>query len=446
MKLKYLFLLMILWVNRILANDTISISAKEKEQRWNIHFQTTVVGQFKTKMKVPYTGTNSLTRNREFKTSLTGTVFFGLRMWKHAELYINPEISGGEGLSGAVGIAGFTNGEIVKVGNPKPMVYLARAYWVQQIPIGKNKQYELADNDANQLRTKQYKQSFNIIAGKFGLTDFFDNIDYSNDPRTKFLNWSLMSAGAWDYAADVRGYTLSLLTQYVNNTWDAKFAIALLPKIANGAKLEYNIRKALSYNAELIKSFTIKQQAAKIGLCLYLNSANMGNYKTAINNYIQQHDSIPDITTTRALHRKKAGFSLYYQQAINNNCGVFTRVSWSDGKNETWAFTEIDHSLSFGSQCMGTKWKRPNDYIGAAYVLNGISKEHRQYLADGGYGFIIGDGKLRYGMEHIIEMYYNLQIKKYISIMGDYQLVVHPAYNKDRGPVNVFSLRLHVSI
>ena len=421
-------------VSNIIAQDSL------KPQRLNIHFQTTYIYQIKPSFNSPYEGINSLTGKPEKENSITATLYVGARLWKDAEVYINPEIAGGSGLSGATGMAGSSNGETFRVGDPSPTLYSARYYLKQTFALSKER--SLQDDNANQLSIYQPKNYLSLWFGKFSLGDVFDQNAYCNSPRTQFMNWSLMNDGAWDYAANVRGYTYSFTSVLQLNSFTYKLSFATLPKEANGKALNTDFKDsfAVGINAEVDKSFSINEKEAHIKLLAFYNRANFGNYEEAV-----KTTGIPDVTATRKLGRTKTGFEVNADVQLNKTEGLFTRAGWNDGKNETWVFTEIDRTACIGISFNGNKWKRKDDNAGIAAVLNGISKEHRNYIAKGGSGFILGDGKLNYGAESIAELYYNFKPsdKLPLWLTADYQFALNPGYNKDRGPVNIFSFRVH---
>jgi high affinity Mn2+ porin len=422
-----------------------NLFAQEKEENnelkcFNFHYQLTTITQGHQGFSAQYSGTNSLLNTSESKTSVTATMYFGMRLWKGAELYLNPELSGGGGLSGAVGIAGFPNGEIYRVGNPTPVITPARFYLKQTFNF-KGKRENIEDA-ANQLNGNQSNNRLTLVAGKFSLTDFFDNNTYSHDARMQFMNWSLMDDGAWDYAADTRGYTYGIYSEYYRNLWAARFAAVLVPKSANGLELDTRIKDAYSINFELEKSFKLFKRNSVLRLVFYRNAGQMGNYRLATDDTTYHMD----ITQTRIYSRSKNGFGLNFEHELYKDAGIFIRTGWNDGKNETWAFTEIDRTISAGLLLTGSMWKREDDRTGIAFVVNGLSKDHKDYLSKGGYGFIIGDGKLNYASEMILEVFYEIRLFKVLYLTADYQLVINPAYNKDRGPVNIWSIRSHVEM
>lgn len=409
------------------------------KKRFNLHFQQTVITQTKPGFNAPYSGDNSLLPIHETASSLTTTLFGAARLWKGAEAYFNPEMSGGKGFSQTLGLAGFTNGETFRVGSPEPAIYIARAYLTQTFGWG-NEIDTLAD-DQNQLAGFRKKRYFSITAGKFGLSDFFDNNAFSHDARSQFMNWSLMANGAWDYPANTRGYVIGAVFELGQPDWSLRLATTMVTNSANGAIWDGKIGKAHAFTLEYEKRYQIGGEKGIIRLLAFNNAAMMGSYRLAI----AQNPLAPDVTATRAYGRNKYGFGINLEQNINSNLGVFAKTSYNDGKTETWAFTEIDRSVSIGAVLNGNSWKQKDAEIGLAFVGNGIAKDHRNYLAAGGYGFIIGDGKLNYAPEMIAEVYYKVNVyQKKFFLSPDYQFILNPAYNKDRGPVNAFALRAHV--
>ena len=427
-------ILFVFTVNAALAQqDTV------KQQRFNFHFQQTIITQTKPSFNAKYTGGNSLSTSNETATSLTTTFYGGARLWKGAEAYFNPEMSGGSGLSKTLGVAGFPNGETFRVGAAEPKIYIARLYLTQRFEWGKEKD-TIAD-DLNQLAGLKSKRYLSFTAGKFGMADYFDANAFSHDPRTQFMNWSLMSNGAWDYPANTRGYVIGLYAELGQPTWALRFAYTMVTTTANGAIWDERIGKANSQTLEYEKRYAIGGQKGTFRVLGFSNNGKMGNYREAL----ALSPVAPVVDTTQRYGRHKYGFGLNAEQNLSKDFGVFAKASYNDGKTETWFFTEIDRSVSFGGTLNGQSWKRKNDEIGLAFVGNGISKPHRDYLAAGGYGFIIGDGKLNYGTEMLAELYYKIDaFQEKFFITPDYQFIMNPAYNRDRGPVNVFSVRAHI--
>ncbi|MBS1783409.1 MAG: carbohydrate porin [Bacteroidetes bacterium] len=416
---------------------------KDSNDRFSLHFQTTYVYQYKPQFRSPYESSNSLIGAEEHQNSLTSTLYLGARLWKGASIYINPELAGGSALSGAFGMGASSNGETFRVGNPAPTLFLGRAYLMQEFPLSSREEYN--ESDANQFQGMFPLDYFRIYVGKYALGDMFDNNSYSNSPRTQFLNWALMNNGAWDYAADVRGYTYAFTVELQQKSMNYKISLAAQPLEANGPKLNTNLEEANAINAEVSHSYKIGQRKGMVRLLGYRNAAYSGNYRLAM----AQLPDTPNIVATRqfGVMRTKYGLGLNAEQEITNYIGAFARLGWNDGKNETWAFTEIDQTASLGISLNGEWWHRKEDGAGVAVIASGLSKDHRDYLADGGYGFVLGDSKLNYGSEFVAELYYSYKPSRLpIWFTGDYQFVQNPSFNKDRGPVNIFSLRLHVQL
>jgi hypothetical protein len=414
---------------------------------WTTHFQTTVIGQQHLAFKSLYSGDNSLADTVEpVATSLTATLFLGRKLWKGAAFYFDPEVSGGNGLSFATGVAGALNGETYRVGAVQPEVFIARAYLQQYIPLG-NTAYEHIDDDVNHVAGTIPVNRITISAGKFAIADFYDDNTYSKDPRTQFLNWSLWANGAWDYPANTRGYTFGLVAELIKPRWSLRLSSVAVPRIANYHVMEYNIH-AHSETLEFEHNFSINKHPGNIRFIVSNTYSRAPSYADGINAIATNDTLLLNVIKGEVENPnyggKKFGLGLNAEQELTNNIGFFSRIGWNDGKYASWAFTEIDQTINAGLSIKGTKWKRSNDVFGIAGVSNGISKDHRDFLKEGGYGFIIGDGNLNYGNETILETYYNAQLTKFFWLTFDYQFVSHPGYNKDRGPVNVFALRGHV--
>ncbi|MES2003370.1 MAG: carbohydrate porin [Bacteroidota bacterium] len=415
-------------------------SIRPLDKKYSLHWQATFIPQYHFNFRSPYAGANSLMASEPVRASVTATAFLAYKPFKNTYLVFNPEAAAGKGLSKTLGIAGFPNGEVYRVGDPKPQPFIARLYVEQRFPLSKRKEY--IEEDANQLAETTNKDYLSLIVGKFSLTDFFDDSQLSHDPRTQFMNWSLMGSGAWDYPANTRGYTLGAVLQAVYHDWSFRTALSSVPIEANGPELQFKWSKAMGLVWEIGKEKLIewdKKSSTTVHTGIFWNRAHMGNYQQSISN---AGSGVPDITDSRLYGRDKWGGYISFE----NDFGwahQFIKGSWNDGKNETWAFTEIDRSNAMGFQFDGEKWGRKTDKLGFAFVRNQLSDVHRNYLAKGGYGFLIGDGKLNYDSEKIVELYYSWNISRKIFLSPDYQFVTNPGYNKDRGPVHIVSLRLH---
>ncbi len=320
--------------------------------------------------------------------------------------------------------------------------YLARLMLRQIIPLSHER--AAADRDEFHLATSLPVRRIEFRFGKFDLADFFDLNTWGSDSHLKLLNWTIDNDGAYDYAANTRGYTDGAILEYDDHWWTARFAEVLEPKVANGINLDADIARARAANLELVASGKlIAQRAGVVRLLSYLNTANMGNYDKAIAEFLDHETSTPDIVATRRQGRHRYGFGLNLEQEITSQVGVFARLGWSDGHNESFAYTEDDRTLEVGGFSMGGSWHRRNDRAGAAFVANGIVAAHQQYLALGGLGFLLGDGGLTYGPEKIVEAFYTAHLWRGFFASFDLQHVNDPGYNRARGPVTVGGLRFH---
>lgn len=434
--------------NCLLAQAPAADNTKEIDSthtsRLNLHFQTTYIYQDQPAFYAQYSGQNSLKTAHDKENSMTATLMFGAKLWKGAEIVINPEIAGGEGLSGAYGMAASTNGETFRVGDPAPALYLARGYFTQTFRLGKSSKNFVPEgaNEPGGMKPVNYVK---ILVGKTSLGDLFDNNTYSNSPRTQFINWCLMNNGAWDYAANLRGYTDVFAVIVQNGAMAYKAALAALPVVANGLELNTDLSQEYSLNMQVERAMKIHNRPLNTRLLGYLNNGDMGNYTQAIQNTIP--GNVPNVVATRQYGRTKYGFGLSTDYQVNGYTGVFMRAGWNDGINETWCFTEADEILSGGISMNGDLWKRKNDVVALAVDVNGLSSTHRTYLADGGLGFQLGDGGLSYAHETLTEIYYCYKVSaNNIWLTTDYQFALNPGYNSVRGPVNVFTFRVHVEL
>jgi high affinity Mn2+ porin len=407
---------------------------------WSLHFQATAVIQAHGHFNADYSGQNSLDPDPENELSLTATLFLGRRLWEGAAVYADPEISGGAGFSRTLGIAGFPNGEITRVNQEKPIAYIARLYVEQTFDLGGDA--VKAEAGPNQLAGTTTDRRLTLRVGKFSAADVFDDNKYTHDPREQFLNWCLMDNGAWDYPADTRGYTGGITAELALKEWTVRYGFMMMPKFANGQPLDWKVFINHGQAAELDHANAIFNRPGVIRFLAYLNNAHMGSYRQTIDTPAANMD----ITQTRRDGRPKFGFGINGEQELTDDLGVFFRAGWNDGRTESFAFTEIDRTFTAGASWKGTLWQRPLDTVGAAFALNGLSPDHEAYLAKGGTGFIIGDGRLSYAPETIVELYYQIVLRENLSVTFDYQFVDHPAYNRDRGPVDwIWGVRVHVS-
>ena len=412
---------------------------------WSYHFQATAIAQGHGSFPSSYAGKNSLKSDNEVKETFTSTFYLGKRLGENTELYINPELTQGKGLSNTLGIAGFPNGEATHAGSSGTSLTERNVLWVSlarifvRHTINLGDKLEMIEPDKNQLAGQQALKRFTITAGKLSAADIFDKNNYANDARTQFLNWALVNNGAWDYPADSKGYTVGLALELNQEEWAARLGSFMVPRVANGPDLDLHFWKAFGTVGELERRYEILNRKGVIRLLGFINRAHMGKYKDAIDS------SDVDVTESRK-YRYKFGSGINLEQALTDDLGGFMRLGWNDGRTESWSFAEIDRTASLGLSLKGARWHRSNDTVGLAWVINGISKDHRDYLKAGGLGFMLGDGNLSYEGERCLETYYNLNIIKGTFLTFDYQLINNPGYNTDRGPVSVFSMRIHFEV
>ena len=314
-----------------------------------------------------------------------------------------------------------------------PDASICRAYIRQTIGFGGGK---VANDDG--LGGKKDVRNLTLTVGHLSAKDIFDNNAYANDSRTQFMNWSLMANDAWDYPANTLGFTNGAAAELNTRVWSGRLGIFQVSKVANGLRLDWNLAHAWSAVAELERRYSPKGHAGSIRLSAYDTRAHMGNYQETID-----APSLDEDIALTVAYRYKYGFGINLDQEIRKNLGFFARLGWSDGKNQTFEFTDVDRTVTTGLSLKGTGWKRPEDTVGLGLVMNGISAAHRQYLAAGGLGITLGDGALDYSAERIVETYYNCAIAKHFQLTVDYQFAQDPAYNRARGPVNLFALRMH---
>ncbi|MGM3276069.1 carbohydrate porin [Ralstonia sp. 24A2] len=407
-------------------------------ERWNIHGQFTNVTQWHPSFRSPYSGTNSLTADNNNKETTDVTLYLGLRLWKGAELYANPEIDQGFGLSNTVGLAGFSSAEAYKVGKNDPYHKLPRLFLRQVIDLGGEQQ--AVESGPNQLAGSHSANNLTITVGKFSVVDIFDTNTYAHDPRGDFLNWAVVDAGAFDYAADAWGYTRGLAVEWTQSWWTLRGGLFALSKEPNSVTIDTTWKQY-----QWVGEFEARQnwfgRPGKVKLLAFATRGRMGGYGDAVN-LAQQTGNTPDTGLVRRL-AWRPGIAVNLEQEVTDDLGVFARASMNDGSKETFEFTDINQSVSAGLSLKGTRWGRPNDTFGAAVVVNGLSGAARQYFAAGGMGVLIGDGALNYGTERIAELYYNFAVIKHLTLGLNYQYVVHPAYNRDRGPVSIVGARIH---
>ena len=400
---------------------------------WDIHMQSTVVGQGHPSFPADYTGANSLTPGASARETISVDVTGGVRLWRGGEFFGDLLMWQGYGLSSTLGLAGFPNAEAYRVGKTYPDLFLCRAYLRETIGFGGEK--EATDDELGGAREVR---NLTLTVGHLSATDIFDSNVYAKDSRSQFMNWVLVNNGAWDYPADSLGFTNGAAAELNTRAWSGRVGIFQVSKFANGIRMDWNLSHAWSSVAELERRYALRGHAGAVRLLAYDTRAHMGSYQATLDN-----PSLGENIYLTAAYRYKYGFGLNLEQEIRKNLGAFARLGWSDGKNQTYEFTDVDRTATAGLSLKGVAWRRPEDTVGLAVVVNGITAVHRQYLAAGGLGITVGDGALDYGTERMVEAYYNWKIAKHFHLTTDYQFAQNPAYNHVRGPVNIFALRFH---
>jgi high affinity Mn2+ porin len=434
------------------TDDAPTMFPHSETSRFYIAGQANIIFQADGPFHSPYEGTNSFLGRGEYKTSLLGTLYLAAQLRRdprtESEALCDLESSGGRGLSEALGLAGFTNLDVVRNPTLGPVPYMARAQLHQTIGFT-NKLVEGTRTQFS-LATQVPERRLEFHVGKMSLPDYLDLNSIGTDSHLQFMNWTVDNNGAWDYAADTRGYTFAAVAEYYDKAWSARYALALMPTVANGIDLDWNLRRASGQNWEfelrkaLLGSLLPADRKGVIRVLGYVNHAHMGLYREANKAFLSGKDPTPEITKHETYGAVKYGFTLNAEQELTTNLRAFTRIGWNEGQHESFAYTEVDQTVEFGGDYSGRGWSRPYDKLGVAFVSNAIKADHQAYLKLGGLGFLLGDGNLNYAREDILESYYNLHTWRGIYYALDLQYINHPGYNKVRGPVLVESVRMHV--
>jgi len=408
---------------------------------WDLHGQFTAVSQFHPAFNSPYQGTNSLDPGFSEKETTDLTAFVGVRLWEGAAAYVNPEVDQGFGLDGTEGMAGFPSGEAYKVGARNPYFRLPRAFVRQVIDLGGQAPATSLPDGPNQLAGPMPADSLTITVGKYSVVDIFDTNRYANNPKADFLNWSLINSGAFDYAADAWAFTYGAAAEWTQSWWTLRGGVFALSQVPNSRDIDGTFDQF-----ELVEESEERHEflgrPGKLKVLAYINRGRMGKYEDAVA-LARQTSSVPSTALVRR-YASRPGLAMNFEQELGADLGAFARLSLNEGAQEAYEFTEINKSLAAGLSLRGDRWDRPDDTVGLAAVINGVSSAARDYLAAGGLGVLIGDGRLpNYGFEKIVETYYSRQIVEHLTIAADFQYVLDPAYNRDRGPVAIFALRVH---
>ena len=438
---RFIIALWVLFVWPARAQD--STPQGEESENWNLYYQATSIGDDHGTFNAPYTGPLSLEDYPERDVSLTTTLFFTARLEQNTFFVFNPEIAGGKGFSDVDGLADPPNGEIPRVASATPKPYIARLYIQHDFGFGRTKQRQ--ESDENQLAGDRPVNRYSIYAGRFTITDFFDNNNYTHDPRTQFMAWGVMYNGAWDYPADTRGYTWGIVHELNTRKWAFRYGIVAEPKVANGSQFDRRLFRDHGQVWEAERRWSPGGRNGTVRILGYDNRDQGGNYQQALN-LARATGTTPNVNLTDRIGTLKYGTGVSFDQAFTADLGIFTRLGWNDGRTQSFAFTAIDRLASGGVSLKGTRWHRKDDVVATSLTVGGLSAVHREYLAAGGLDFLIGDGRLNYAPEYVWESYYSARVTGGLYATFDLQRDTNPAYNHDRGPVMIYSLRLHMEL
>jgi hypothetical protein len=420
-----------------------AFAQSEDTEDFTARYQVTYNTQSHPAFRSSYAGENSMTAAADRMFTFSATAHWGARLWQGGEIYFNPELAAGVPFAGnLVGLGGFTNGEITRAAGSQPKPYLQRLFLRQTWNQGGER--EKVESDFNQMAGSVDKNRFVLTAGNFSTLDVFDDNAYAKDPRTQFMNWGNWTYAAYDYAADARGFGVGLAGEWYRNEWVFRFARMSGPQEPNGLKIDFALAKHYGDQLEVEHAHTLLNQPGKVRVLAWRNRAVVASFNEATA-YLKAHPGTnpQSFFDVRNGEKIKYGLGFNLEQAITPSVGYFLRAMKADGRTETYAFTEVDNSISTGVRLLGDLWGRADDVVGVAWLRNGLSKERREFLEAGGISYFIGDGHLRYQPEQILETFYSFKIAKGTWLTADYQRIQNPAYNANRGPVNVYALRAH---
>lgn len=418
----------------------------ENAMYW-ISGQANIIFQGRIPFHSAYEGTNSFRNSAEYKTSMVETLFTAVRRSRstryNTDFIFDMEAAQGRGLSQALGLAGFTNLDVVRNPYLGETPYIAR-YQIHQV-IGLTEKTTQQEPGPFAVAAQVPERRIDLRVGKLTLPDFFDLNSIGSDSHLQFMNWTVDNNGAWDYAADTRGYTLGGIAEFDDRMWSLRYGIFAMPVVANGIDMDWAFSRAHGQNGEFeLRKSLLRSRKGVTRLLFYANRAHMGTYREAVQAYLAGIDSTPTITAHEHYGALKYGFGYNTEQELTNNLRVFGRFGWNEGQHESFAYTEVDQTVEAGADYAGNAWHRPLDKVAVAVVSNAIKRDHQDYLRLGGLGFLLGDGNLNYGRENIVESYYTLHAWRGLFYSVDVQHINDPGYNRDRGPAWVGSVRAHI--
>ena len=428
-------------VSAINAGSSVAANSSEplEPEAWSVHGQFTSVTQKHASFTSPYAGPNSLLPKESAKETVDSTLFLGLRLWPGAEVYLNPELDQGFGLSDTLGLAGFSSGAAYKVGHDSAYGRLQRAFLRQTFSLAEGR--SAVESGPNTLAGSKPDESLTLTVGKFSVVDIFDNNGLAHDPRADFLNWTVIDAGAFDYAADSWGYTYGMAAEWTLPDWTLRAGVFAMSSAPNSEAIDKSFVQR-EWVGELERRYAWGARKGTVRLLGFVNQARMASYSDALALALATGQT-PDVNAVRRMN-SKSGFAANLEQELASDLAAFARWSRSSGKAEAYDFTDVNQSLSAGLTVNGNYWNQPTHTFGSAFAVNGLSKEAKAYFAAGGAGLLIGDGQLPHcASEQILEAYYGVKLNKALSVTADLQYIRNPAYNADRGPVAIGGLRVH---
>jgi len=409
------------------------------DEAWAIHGQGTLTEQYHPAFSAAYSGPESLDHGSRGDETFDASLYAGLRPWQGGELWVNPEIDQGFGLSNTLGVAAFPSAEAYKVGAADPYVRVPRLFLRQTVDLGGAPQK--VDADLTTLASTTTANRVVVTLGKFGVADVFDSNAYAHDPRNDFLNWAMVDTGTFDYAADAWGFSYGAAAEWYQDWWTLRGGAFALSRVPNSKQLDTSGGQE-QYIAEFEERHMIWGQAGKVRLLGFVTRGRMGDYLDAV--ALAAETGGPANIAAVRTYRSRAGIALNIEQAINDELGFFMRAGDSEGGREAYEFTDIDKTFAVGISWQGKRWGRPDDTIGLATVIDDISRRAKDFLNDGGLGILVGDGKLlNSAPEQVVETYYSFALRSYLHLTADYQFVDNPAYNRDRGPVSILGAKVH---
>jgi high affinity Mn2+ porin len=422
------------------AAPSLAMAQSDEEEQTSARFQTTYIWQRKPAFEAQYSGPRSLVTARDKGYTFSATAYLGARLWRGAEVYWNPELVQGMPISQLQGLGGLTNGEAQRGASSNPTLYQARAFLRQTWDLGSER--EKVDGDFNQLAGSVAKRRISFTAGNFSVIDMFDRNQYAADPRTRLMNWAFLTHGSFDYAANARGYTWGAALEWFHDAWAVRGGRFLLPVGPNEQALDWAAARHFGDQVEVEHAHQLGDRPGKVRLLAFRNVTVMSKFADALA-FATSNGTTPDIDAVRKKRGSKNGIGLALEQEVTSDLGAWWRINWSNDGAEQYVFTTIDKAVAAGAVLKGTRWGRPDDSVALGVARNGLSSVHRRYLSAGGLDFFIGDGRLNYGTEQVMEAYYSLALTSKTWVTLDWQRIRNPAYNRDRGPVQIYGARLH---